>query len=138
MPLPDEKEEEPAPRYDKDGNRKRRKKDKNAPRKNRSAYIIWAQEYREKHFRPKASTPQAVSFRDQATQLGNAWKKMTDKDKKKYVDAAMREAQEYAIKRDAFIAEKKASWILRSAPTGGFERACSRKIMSAFITLGIM
>ena len=66
-------------------------KDKNAPRKNRSAYIIWAQEYREKHFRPKASTPQAVSFRDQATQLGNAWKKMTDKDKKKYVDAAMRE-----------------------------------------------
>lgn len=108
VPLPDEKEEEPAPRYDKDGNRKRRKKDKNAPRKNRSAYIIWAQEYREKHFRPKASTPQAVSLRDQATQLGNAWKKMTDKDKKKYVDAAMREAQEYAIKRDAFIAEKKA------------------------------
>ena len=26
VPLPDEKEEEPAPRYDKDGNRKRRKR----------------------------------------------------------------------------------------------------------------
>ena len=33
VPLPDEKEEEPAPRYDKDGNRKRRKRIKRAAQK---------------------------------------------------------------------------------------------------------
>ena len=108
VPLPDEKEDEPAPRYDKDGNRKRRKKDKAAPRKNRSAYIIWAQEYREKHFRPKAATPQAVTFREQAAILGSAWKALSASGKKKYEDIALQEAQAYAIKRDAYLAEKKA------------------------------
>ena len=85
VPLPDEKEEPPL-RFDKDGNRKRRKKDKNAPRKNRSSYIIWAQEYRDKTFRPKANTPDAVSFRDQAAQLGAAWKACTPQQRKKYDD----------------------------------------------------
>lgn len=108
VPLPDEKDDEPPPRFDKDGNRKRRKKDKAAPRKNRSAYIIWAQHYREQNFRPKASTPQAVTFREQATILGNAWKALGASGKKKYEDLALKEAQEYAIKRDAYLAEKKA------------------------------
>merc|ERR1712205_135191 len=107
VPLPDEKEEPPL-RFDKDGNRKRRKKDKNAPRKNRSSYIIWAQEYRDKTFRPKANTPDAVSFRDQAAQLGAAWKACTPQQRKKYDDMAEKEAQAYAIKRDAYKAEQKA------------------------------
>ena len=107
VPLPDEKEEPPL-RFDKDGNRKRRKKDKNAPRKNRSSYIIWAQEYRDKTFRPKANTPDAVSFRDQAAQLGAAWKACTPQQRKKSDDMAEKEAQAYAIKRDAYKAEQKA------------------------------
>ena len=107
VPLPDIKEEEAPIRYDKDGNRKRRKKDKNAPRKNRSAYIIWAAEYREKNFRPKAATPNAVSFRDQAAELGQAWAMLSASAKKKYDDAAAKEAKEYAAKRDAYLAEKK-------------------------------
>jgi len=107
VPLPDEKENEPAPRFDKDGNRKRRKKDKDAPRKNRSAYIIWATEYRDKNFRPKATTPQAVSFRDQAAILGQAWKALSASAKKKYEDAAANEATQYAIKRDAYLESKK-------------------------------
>jgi hypothetical protein len=107
VPMPDEKEEAPV-RYDKDGNRKRRKKDKNAPRKNRSSYIIWAQEYRDKYFRPKANTPEAVSFRDQAAKLGEAWKACTPQQRKKYDDMAEKEARAYAIKRDAYKAEQKA------------------------------
>ena len=108
VPLPDEKEDEPPVRYDKDGNRKRRKKDKNAPRKNRSAYIIWAAEYREKNFRPKQSTPNAVSFRDQATELGKAWAALSSAQRKKFEEVASKEAQDYAIKRDAYLTEKKA------------------------------
>jgi len=107
VPLPDEKEDEPPVRYDKDGNRKRRKKDKNAPRKNRSAYIIWAKEYRDSKFRPKAGTKDAVPFRQQAAELGEQWKKLSAKEKAKYEAAAKLEAQEYVIKRDAYLTEKK-------------------------------
>ena len=107
VPLPDEKEEEAPIRYDKDGNRKRRKKDKNAPRKNRSAYIIWAAEYRDKNFRPKAAANAPVSFREQATELGQAWAMLSASARKKYDDAAAKEAKEYAVKRDAYLEEKK-------------------------------
>lgn len=107
VPLPDEKEDELPARFDKDGNRKRRKKDKNAPRKNRSAYIIWAKEYRDTNFRPKAGTKDALSFRQQATELGDSWKKLSAKEKAKYEAAAKLEAQEYVIKRDAYLTEKK-------------------------------
>jgi high mobility group protein B2 len=109
VPLPDEKEETiyAEPQFDKDGKRKRRKKDKNAPRKNRSAYIIWAAEYRTKHFRPHASSTNAISFKEQAKQLGTAWAEMSEAQKKKFETLAAEEAAEYCRKRAEYMETKK-------------------------------
>ncbi|KAK0554622.1 Non-histone chromosomal protein 6 [Tilletia horrida] len=67
----------------KDEKKKRVRKDKSAPKKAKSAYIIFCSEYRD---RVKDENPTA-GFGDVGRILGAKWKAMSDKDKAPYLKA---------------------------------------------------
>ncbi|CAD6892492.1 unnamed protein product [Tilletia controversa] len=83
---------------------KRPRKDKNAPKKAKSAYIIFCSEYRD---RVKEENPTA-GFGDIGRILGAKWKDMSEKDKAPFVKAqekdkirAAREDAEYKAGKEA-------------------------------------
>ncbi|CDH53379.1 nucleosome binding protein [Lichtheimia corymbifera JMRC:FSU:9682] len=72
-----------------DGGKKR--KDPNAPKRGRSAYMFFSQEQRST---VKEENPEAT-FGDIGKLLGQKWKELTDEEKKPYQDKAVADKQRY-------------------------------------------
>ncbi|KAL9932504.1 hypothetical protein V8E36_008621 [Tilletia maclaganii] len=88
-----------APKEDK---KKRARKDKAAPKKAKSAYIIFCSEHRD---RVKAENPTA-GFGDVGRILGAKWKDMSDKDKAPFLKAQEKDKIRAQREEEAYKAGK--------------------------------
>jgi hypothetical protein len=74
------------------------KKDKNAPKKPLSAYMIYAVENRE---RVKKEND-GIAFGEIGKLLGNEWKQLNEKDKEKYIKKADEDKKRYETEFDTY------------------------------------
>jgi len=83
--------------------KKVKKKDKNAPKKAKTAFIFFSSD-----FRPilKEQNPE-YTFSQLAKELGNRWKKMKPQEKKKYEDNAVKDKKRYEKEKKDYDAKKK-------------------------------
>jgi hypothetical protein len=75
----------------KNGEKSRKKKDPSAPKKWNTSYIIFCSENREKI---KIKNPN-MSATQTTTKLGEEWKSLTEKEKKKYEDLSLKDKKRY-------------------------------------------
>lgn len=96
--VPVENDANPA---DKKG--KRRKKDKDAPRKGRSAFILFLMDFRNAN---KQENNSAKAFSNVSKKVGAAWTNLSDRQRAKYIQEAANEAAEYKKKKQEYLASK--------------------------------
>jgi len=83
--------------------KKVKKKDKNAPKKAKTAFIFFSLDFRSII---KEQNPE-FSFAQLARELGSRWKKMKPQDKKKYDDSALKDKKRYEKEKKDYEAKKK-------------------------------
>lgn len=76
----------------------KRKKDPNAPKRPNSSYIIFCGDQREK---VKKSNPD-MSATEITSKLGELWKALPEKDRKKYADAADKDKSRYEKEMESY------------------------------------
>lgn len=82
---------------------KRAKKDKAAPKKGRSAFILFLMDYRKRH---KQMNNSAEAFSEVSKQVGEVWSKMTAEERAPYVAAAQMEAAQYKDAKQLYLIQK--------------------------------
>lgn len=82
---------------------KRTKKDKDAPKRGKTAYIFFTQEKRDE---VKAQNPN-IGFTEISTVIAGMWNKLTDAQKKKYNDMAARDKERYTQEMQKYQAKSK-------------------------------
>jgi len=78
----------------------KRKKDPNAPKRGLSAYMFFANDNRDK---VREENP-GIKFGEVGKLLGERWKELTDKDKKKYEDQAKIDKERYETEKAQYLA----------------------------------
>jgi len=79
--------------------RSKHKKDPNAPRRANTSYILFCGDQREK---VKKSNPN-MSATEITTKLGELWKALSEKDKKKYTDLAAKDKARYEQEMESYV-----------------------------------
>jgi len=93
---------EPKTKSDQKVKRIKKQKDPNEPKKGLSAYMFFSQDQRTKI---QAENPEA-GFGEIGKLLGEAWKKLSDNEKKPYTDMAERDKQRYIDEKAAMTEQK--------------------------------
>jgi len=79
---------------------KRAKKDKDAPKKSMSAYILYSNDVRDK----VRQTNPGIAFGEVAKKISEQWKNITASEKKKFEDKAAKDKQRYETEMEAYRA----------------------------------
>jgi len=91
---------------------KRRKKDKAAPRKGRSAFILFLMDFRNAN---KQADNSSKAFSELSKKVSSAWAGLTDAERQPYLDRAAEEAANYKAAKAAYEASKSASLACQAA-----------------------
>lgn len=84
------------------GGKAKKVKDLNAPKKGMSAFMLFSNECRAKI---KEANPSA-SFGEIGAKVGEAWKKLSDKEKEVYVNKAEKDKERYRLELNAYTESK--------------------------------
>lgn len=79
------------------------KKDPNKPKRNVTAYTFFSNDHRK--VLKKNNGGKKLDFGKMNKQLGEAWRKLSDKKKKKYTDLAAKDLERYQAEMEAYNAE---------------------------------
>jgi hypothetical protein len=90
------------------GGKVKKVKDLNAPKKGMSAFMLFSNECRSKI---KEENPTA-SFGEIGAKVGEAWKKLTEKEKEVYVNKAEKDKERYKQEMDAYTESKTETVVL--------------------------
>jgi len=82
---------------------KRRKKDKEAPRKGRSAFILFLMDFRNAN---KQADNSMEAFSSLSKQVSSAWASLSDEERQPYLDRAAKEAEEYRVAKSEYLARQ--------------------------------
>ncbi|KAK3262310.1 hypothetical protein CYMTET_28832 [Cymbomonas tetramitiformis] len=85
---------------------KRAKKDKEAPKKGRSAFILFLMEFRQRN---KQENNSSRAFADVSKQVGEAWAKLTDDERRPYLERAQLESDSYEEKKKEYFDRKQVA-----------------------------
>eukprot|EP00854_Cymbomonas_tetramitiformis_P012058 gene12058-14247_t len=91
---------------------KRAKKDKEAPKKGRSAFILFLMEFRQRN---KQENNSSRAFADVSKQVGEAWAKLTDDERRPYLERAQLESDSYEEKKKEYFDRKQVASVSSSA-----------------------
>jgi len=86
---------------------KRAKKDKEAPKKGRSAFVLFLMEYRQRHSQKQLNNS-AEAFADVSKQVGEAWAKLSAEEREPYLARAREEAAQYEAAKREYLKQKQA------------------------------
>jgi len=78
-----------------------KKKDPNAPKRGRSAYILFSSDKRKE---VEGANP-GISFTEVTVKLGAMWKSLTEGAQKKYKDLAAKDKERYEKEKAAYVAK---------------------------------
>mmetsp|Transcript_11403 Transcript_11403/g.13516 ORF Transcript_11403/g.13516 Transcript_11403/m.13516 type:complete len:381 (-) Transcript_11403:312-1454(-) len=102
--TPEQKKPQSAAEKPKDKKCHRRKKDKDAPRKGRSAFILFLMDFRNEH---KQENNTAKAFSNLSKRVAAAWANLSEPLRAEYHERAGKEAAEYKRMKVAYLAKNK-------------------------------
>jgi hypothetical protein len=105
-------------------------KDLNAPKKGMSAFMLFSNECRAKI---KAENPTA-SFGEIGSKVGEAWKKLSDKEKEVYVSKAEKDKERYKQEMDAYTESKTEAQTDVVTETVALEETVTEKTVDTVVT----
>ena len=79
------------------------KKDPNKPKRARNAYTFFSSEYRDNY--KKKTNGAKINFTEMNKTLGDSWRKLSDKKKKKYNDLAEKDRERFNAEMEKYNAE---------------------------------